>query len=381
MTTYSAEIRDDISHSEGGHALIVFGGLQVIPQDLSLCIEAIDPALGLGVLRPDAPVAAKLTDKGVEIAVGPEIADRIEAGTAVSITLCREANAEALWPSLMPWMAPRRRPGRVNQPPARTVVTKAAPKLGGTAPVAVNPKPVATRGGIDATPPVEVKRPPDGVPIDVTGPPEPQNAAPPPISTDVKEQAKPAKIEVPLKPVQRKGVAAWIAALSVCVAFTAGAGLMTALNGGRGAPSPLPPDFKPASPYDALSALPKTSPRGQAVNLEDQQQFLARGLALRSSDNEESEFWLKWAARSALAQVSTSAALSALGVVIVRGHETPSNVATARVLWAMAALSGDCDAIRNLATSHAGADGVALDAEDAATWRDPARHGNCPGNN
>ena len=226
-----------------------------------------------------------------------------------------------------------------------------------------------------------MKRPPDGVPIDVTGPPEPQNAAPPPISTDVKEQAKPAKIEVPLKPVQRKGVAAWIAALSACVAFTAGAGLMTALNGGRGAPSPLPPDFKPSSPYDTLSALPKTSPRGQAVNLEDQQQFLARGLALRSSDNEESEFWLKWAARSALAQVSTSAALSALGVVIVRGHETPSNVATARVLWAMAALSGDCDAIRNLATSHAGADGVALDAEDAATWRDPARHGNCPGNN
>ena len=142
MTTYSAEIRDDISHSEGGHALIVFGGLQVIPQDLSLCIEAIDPALGLGVLRPDAPVAAKLTDKGLEVAVGPEIAERIAAGTAVSIALCREADAEALWPSLRPWMPPRSRPGRVNQPPARTVVTKAAPKLGGTAPVAVNPKPV-----------------------------------------------------------------------------------------------------------------------------------------------------------------------------------------------------------------------------------------------
>ncbi len=81
MTTYSAEINDDIAHPEGGHALIVFRGLQFIPQDLALVVEAIDPALGLGALRPDGPVAAKLTEKGLEIAVGPEIADRIAAGS------------------------------------------------------------------------------------------------------------------------------------------------------------------------------------------------------------------------------------------------------------------------------------------------------------
>ena len=114
------------------------------------------------------------------------------------------------------------------------------------------------------------------------------------------------------------------------------------------------------------------------MNLEEQRQFLARGLALRASDSEESEFWLKWAARSALGQITTAAALSALGVTIVRGHETPGNVATARLVWAMAALSGDCAAIRNLTTTHVGAEGKAIDAPEAEEWRDQAGRAGCP---
>jgi hypothetical protein len=392
VTTYSAEINDDIAHAEGGHALIVFRGLQFIPQDLSLSVEAIDPALGLGALRPDGPVEARLTDKGLEIAVGPEIADRIAAGTAVCVALGNDIEAEALWPSLSPWMPPRRRQGRVNQPPARVVVAAKAPtQQGSRSAVLIEPKPIEVKRPAESAPPPGGKSPADGrgLPIaaglaEIGKPaeaPEPVEApkTAPPIVADAKTPAQPqtTKIELPPAAEKKRGVAAGIAALMTCAAFAAGAGLMFVMNSGIVKPTPGP-DIKLSSPYPTLSALPKTSPRGKAVNLEEQQQFLARGLALRASDNEESEFWLKWAARSALGQSATSAALSALGVTIVRGHETPGNVATARLVWAMAALSGDCAAIRNLTTIHAGAEGKAIDASEAAEWRDQASRAGCP---
>ena len=129
-----------------------------------------------------------------------------------------------------------------------------------------------------------------------------------------------------------------------------------------------------------LSSLPKTSPRGQPVNVDEQQQFLGRGLSMRAKDSEESEFWLKWAARSTLGQPSTSRVLSALGVIVVRGHETAGSVATGRLIWAMAALAGDCGALRNLATSHVGADGKPIDEAAAAQWQVRARQAGCPAN-
>jgi len=400
VTTYSAEINDDIAHAEGGHALIVFRGLQFIPQDLSLSVEAIDVALGLGALRPDGPVEARLTDKGLEIAVGPEIADRIAAGTAVCVALGNDIEAEALWPSLAPWMPPRRRQGRVNQPPARVVVAAKAPtQQGSRSTTLVDSKPIEVKrtaesaAPLGATGPVDGKGLPTAVgladigkPVAAPGPVEaPKNA--PPIAADAKAQPQPqpqpqpqtqtAKIGLPPAPEKKRGVAAGIAALLTGAAFAAGAGLMFAVSGGTVKPAPGP-DIKLSSPYATLSALPKISPRGRAVNLDEQQQFLARGLALRTSDGEESEFWLKWAARSALGQTTTSAALSALGVTILRGHETPGNVATARLVWAMAALSGDCAAIRNLTTTHMGAEGKAIDEPEAAEWRDQAGRAGCP---
>jgi hypothetical protein len=188
-------------------------------------------------------------------------------------------------------------------------------------------------------------------------------------------------------PVRKRGVAVPIAALLACIAFAAGAGLTVALHGspfravdGGGAPEPSGGDVKLSSPYEMLSSLPKISPRGQPVNVDEQQQFLGRGLSMRAKDPEESEFWLKWAARSTLGQAPTSQVLSALGVIVVRGHETAGSVAAGRLIWAMAALSGDCNALRNLATSHVGPDGKAIDEAAAAEWRDRARQAGCPAN-
>ena len=121
-----------------------------------MSVEAIDPALGLGALRPDGPVEAKLTDKGLEIAVGPEIADRIAAGTAVCVALGHDIEAEALWPSLSPWMPPRRRQGRVNQPPLRTVVAaKAPPQRAAGRPPSSIPSRQKSKARRNPTPPPE----------------------------------------------------------------------------------------------------------------------------------------------------------------------------------------------------------------------------------
>jgi hypothetical protein len=385
VTTYSAEINDDIAHPEGGHALIVFRGLQFIPQDLALVVEAIDPALGLGALRPDGPVAAKLTEKGLEIAVGPEIADRIAAGTAVSVALGNEVDAEALWPSLAPWMPPRRRQGRVNQPPQRVVVTAKPPAQtnDGPAPVAAAkpseivdaPKVVdLTETKKDAVNGADLKKPDDVV------------ATPTPVVIAADEQPAPTQITPP--PVAKKPrIPTAIVALMAGAGFVAGAALMfflhDALVGSANSVNPEPfaaVGPKLSAPYEMLGGLPMTSPRGLAVNLDERQLFLTRGLALRTKDGAESDFWIKWAARSALMQPATSGALTALGVLVARGHETSASLTTARFIWALAALSGDCGALRNLAMPHVGVDAKAIDASDAAQWQDAARRAGCPSN-
>jgi hypothetical protein len=416
VTIYSAAIEEDLSHPEGGHALIVFRGLKTIPEDLSLSVEAIDGALGLGVLRPDGPVEAKLTDKGLQIAVGPEIADRIASGVAVSVTLGHDIEAEALWPSMSPWMAPTRQRGRVTQLKPRTVVTKSAPaprekadpvqfkppeaRLAEPTPVETKP-PEFTPADVKAAEikpaevqPAEIEGKEQSKEPDAAGPAIEAKSADEPsvlvkpsqVAPETAAQSTPPKKDV-ATPVQKRGVAVRMAVLMACVAFAAGAGLTVALYGppfrqiADGGPNDVSgSDIKLASPYEMLSSLPKTSPRGQPVNVNEQQQFLGRGLSMQAKDAEESDFWLKWAARSTLGQPSTSQALSALGVVVMRGHETAGSVAAGRLIWAMAALSGDCNAMRNLATAHAGPDGKPIDEAAAAEWQARARQAGCPAN-
>ncbi len=108
MSEVTIEVVEDADHPEGGHAVIRLNGLWLLPTNATFRIEPVDGA-SPATLTPDwprgdrAPVATRLTPQGVEIVIGPDIVDAppLLPGTPVAVSVpAAFVRAEVLWPDL-----------------------------------------------------------------------------------------------------------------------------------------------------------------------------------------------------------------------------------------------------------------------------------------
>jgi hypothetical protein len=106
--------------------------------------------------------------------------------------------------------------------------------------------------------------------------------------------------------------------------------------------------------YDLLRQLPTQSPRGVALPALDARGYAALGrAAIDRNDRQEAAYWYAWAARSYFAQQHQEAPAILANLATAIAQESPSfpERESARLLWGLAALSGDCTPLRNIAAS------------------------------
>lgn len=118
MSEITVEVVEDTTRALGGHAVIRLNGLWLLPANASIRIEPLESPDGEGK-RPDwplgdvKPVETRLTVKGVEIVVGPDVVDSpyLLPGTPVSISVPSAfAGGDVLWPDLPVSEVPRAAP-------------------------------------------------------------------------------------------------------------------------------------------------------------------------------------------------------------------------------------------------------------------------------
>ena len=115
MRMIGVQAFEDPSKPEGGHAVILLRGLATAPDRPAFRLRPVDAtAAGPGDWPDDwhQAILARTTEQGVELVIGPEVADSplLLPGTAVEIELPDLAvRGEFLWPSVTPLARPRRR--------------------------------------------------------------------------------------------------------------------------------------------------------------------------------------------------------------------------------------------------------------------------------
>ncbi|MBV8567169.1 MAG: hypothetical protein JO273_17085 [Methylobacteriaceae bacterium] len=451
MTARSVTVVDDPAHPEGGHGLIVWGGLDTLPSEATLAIEAIDESLGLS-LTAARPLATKPGPDGLEIAVGPEIVENVPAGTQVTVTIPQiRAEADVLWPALTPLMRPRPRAGPVMRKPRRVVepgsgggkLRTPPPALGGVGVREVEEAPPPERAPPERVSPEralpgevsaeetafavpgkeeylwEKVADADAAPVAPTEPDRKEAAVevvPKPASDVVAEpkdeaqteviekieEAPPTALETIQEPLPRelpreqkpvepapRGPRRTAAILGVIIALGvggAGGWLARPMLGDRPIPATSSPEVAMASPYEMLMGLGNVSPRGVPVKEQKYEgQYWADGISMGKKDAEEGDFWKKWAARSELTHVPLrlEKTLISFANAIGRSRADAPGIAAARFLWEIAAMAGDCTAMRNLASTHhtlaAGSNTApAVDTVEAARWQRIVSSKPCP---
>ncbi len=108
MSDVSVDIFPDQSSPLGGYAVIRFNGLWLLPPNATFTIEPVDDKLD--VTRESGwpvgkrrPLETRVTSKGIEIVVGPEIVDAplLLPGTPVAISVPdASVRVEVRWPNL-----------------------------------------------------------------------------------------------------------------------------------------------------------------------------------------------------------------------------------------------------------------------------------------
>jgi hypothetical protein len=371
MTEADLEILQDPDHPEGGHVILLFRGVDTVPDDPRFTIEAVD---GMAPAKwpegPREPVAVRTTAAGLEIIAGPDIGNEIPPGVPVSVSVPSAGlTAERLWPSIIP-MVELRAAARVGRParPPRVVAAPVVRK----APVAPLRPPV---------PKEEPRLAPDSVrPADKDQSADKQQA-----EGDAQTKREQAKAEQDRKAADARRLRV---ALAAAAGFLLGIGsvLTYAAFGG---PFPWGHDRpevattpSPISLYDLLAVAP-TSPLGtRAQNLSadllnNQLRDQLGGRTL-PKNRAEAAYWLKQVVAKGLTQSQVDA-LTTLGKLHIDDGRNATSTESARLLWEIAAARDGCKALINLGylaeTDTSKSTGERR--EDALRWYGRAKAARC----
>lgn len=122
MAQVHVVVEDDPDHPEGGHALVVWEGASRAPGLVDMTLESADARAGLRLRATQVP--ATESARGVAVAIGPDIVERVPAHTPMLLRL-PDINlaAEVHWPALRPlWKRATKRRTAADRP----IVDKAA---------------------------------------------------------------------------------------------------------------------------------------------------------------------------------------------------------------------------------------------------------------
>ena len=348
------KIADDPS-AEGGHALIHVQGAAGVPSTGTLIIEVLTEGFDYrGPRRLD--VSPLGTEHGFDISIGPDVVAALRQGLAVNLRLDGAGlNVDVLWPALTPPRAVARRSALSNTKPKRRVVAgeesssiapRRTPK--GTSTIETEP--------FDETPPDSPRlpepkvEPKESVPLIVVEPRDPEQI--------VEEPKAPSTPSTPpdTVPVRAAGWSRPRVAAVGLVAFFLGAGSMALLQRLMPAPKEQPIEAKAdidfASPYDLLADLPPRSPDGVTVKAGESHLFRTR--AQSAGSGKEADFWHLWALHASLESRMNNLAgvLGDFATVMANTHRSDGDIAAARVVWELAAIGRDCNAMDNLAATY-----------------------------
>ena len=445
MNRIGVEAFEDRSRPEGGHAVILLMGLKAVPSRPSFQLRPAGTSehADLPAAWPEGehmPLTARVTPQGVELLVGPDLAENptLMPGTAVEIEIADAAlRGDFLWPSVQPLVRPKRKSilGRAQLREDRADAARAAEHQ-------------AARGFRDPTiihrPDIhrpDIHRPDwaDGerhsAKKEASAMPEnPIHAAPAPVSPAAEtsgrgnrsvnggDAAKPSRREpsefVTFYPHARGGrlktdkadasplSARLTAAMpttptGLAAVIVAGVllihGAIHMLQQGGGNPLPPTPALSTAAVIDTTSGTPVAadalydalftstiSPRGvnardtsSARSLENAQALLTGTETAR--DTEEGSFWLKRYLQGALGDDRTLRALTHLGSAYAEPVGRPPDYTQARLVWEMAGALGDPVAMCMLGVMHENGLGLARDKKKALPWYERAKKaGGCP---
>lgn len=116
LRTLTVQAYEDLSRPEGGHAIIVVHGLAQGPDGagdkLAFRLRPLDGGAAAPWFDGGKAISARTTDDGVELVVGPDIADSevLLPGTVVEIEFPKaRCRGEFLWPNIAPTLRPKRR--------------------------------------------------------------------------------------------------------------------------------------------------------------------------------------------------------------------------------------------------------------------------------
>ncbi len=122
MKKVSVQAYEDRSRPEGGHAIVLLHGLTEVPDSAAFRIKPVDASHDGTVpgwpIGDQTPVAIRMTDQGLELTVGPEVADSelLLPGIVVEIEMpAAGVCGEFLWPNIAPQLRQRRRSVVINR--------------------------------------------------------------------------------------------------------------------------------------------------------------------------------------------------------------------------------------------------------------------------
>ncbi len=411
MGQVTIEAFEDRTRADGGHAIILLTGLKEVPHHPAFRLRpaGLEQDSDLPFAWPEGellPATAKVTSRGVELVVGPDIAENplLTAGTPLEIVLT-EANihGEFLWPAIQPMARPKRRSlvaraaprderlesiRRIEQPeaPARTeshrhsIADRGEPANTRKEQTAMSESSHEAAPATVAASGAENLQKRDNAEF-VTFYPHARGGR---LNVEKKARTAGAANFAAVMPNTPGGMAAAIIAGVILVQ-----GLLVVARSGPSvnpaalATTPLMAiDNKPQPQqsdqlFEALASGP-TSPRG--VNGRDTSGNRALETAQTmlqgpdsSRDTEEGAFWLKRYLQGALGDERTLRALTHLGSAYAEPTGRAPDYTKARLVWEMAGALGDPVAMCMLGIVHENGLGVVRDKKKALPWYERAK--------
>ncbi len=440
MGRIAIEAFEDRTRAEGGHAVILLTGLKVVPNRPAFRLRpaGLDEDAELPFAWPEGellPATAKVTGRGVEVVVGPDIVENplLAAGAAIEIEFVdADIRGEFLWPSIQPITRPKRRslvaraPQRderfdaarpIERPVLGSVANPVAPPIPAGAetasPAELAPRAETIRSSASRSEPQRARK--DEAPMSessheaaaANGSPSGSAQAAKRDSAEFvtfypharggrlkaeKTARTPSttKLEA-FMPTTPGGMAAAIVAGVIALQ-----GVLHLWNGGPGTQPLVQPtaataivdsaaqaSLQPDALFEALVSG-TTSPRGTnardvpgARTLETAQTLLLAPDGTR--DTEEGAFWLKRFLQGAFGDDRTLRALTHLGSTYAEPTGRSPDYTKARLVWEMAGAFGDPVAMCLLGVVHENGFGVVRDKKKALPWFERAKKaGGCP---
>lgn len=440
MKQIAVEVVEDSRRPEGGHAIILLRGLNVLPSPSEFKIEPVDGLANVSEtsdwpLGTHKPVEARLTEQGVELVAGPDIVEspHLLPGTPVVISVpAAGVEAEVLWPNVTPLVRPERRPviavadmlSRAVQEHNGHARDSAIGSADGEKPALVlsslSAKHLA-RDSVNGTAALSASLPSKAEPP----------AAQEPLKTQATMRSRATVRRLPLQralrsegddgarlehraageekyyPIQRyetpvearpaaDKTSRRLAGVAIAVAIVAALSSIlgnllrpasspvvipaTAMGDARaGAPRSTPPQ---ASIYEVL-ATPPVSPRGVNSDGVSLAQALEKADAhlhgpASGRDANEGAYWLKRAVAASLSDARTQWALTQLGSLYAEPLQGAPDYGKARLFWEIAGGLGDPVALCFLGSLSEFGIGGSVDRTAALNWYERAkRAGGC----